>query len=174
MLNRLSVRPRPGNPRQGLLQAGQRVIRCALGKGGIGIGKREGDGATPRASMRLRGVYVRRDGGLAGVATGLPALPITETLGWCDAPADRNYNRPVRLPYPASHERMRRADALYDAVIVLDWNIVPRRRNCGSAIFFHLARPGYMPTEGCVAISRRDMEWLLPHLSARTVLTVSS
>jgi L,D-peptidoglycan transpeptidase YkuD (ErfK/YbiS/YcfS/YnhG family) len=67
---------------------------------------------------------------------------------------------------------MQRADHLYDACLVLDWNIAPRKRGRGSAIFFHLARPGYKPTEGCVAISRRDMERLLPHLSRRTVLKV--
>ena len=30
--------------------------------------------------------------------------------GWCDEPADRNYNRPVRLPYSASAETMLRND----------------------------------------------------------------
>ena len=77
------------------------------------------------------------------------------TLGWCEVPDDRNYNRPVRMPYAASHERMLRADNLYDACIVLDWNIRPRRRGRGSAIFFHLARPGFTPTQGCVAVTPR-------------------
>ena len=67
---------------------------------------------------------------------------------------------------------MRRADALYDIVIVMDWNIVPRRRNGGSAIFFHVARPGLTPTEGCVALPGEVMRRLLPMLSAKTVLTV--
>ena len=87
------------------------------------------------------------------------ALPIaadsrSRRLGWCEVPDDRNYNRPVKMPYGASHERMRRADDLYDVCIVLDWNIRPRRRGRGSAIFFHLARPGFTPTQGCVAVTR--------------------
>ncbi len=92
--------------------------------------------------------------------------------GWCDAPGNRNYNRLVRLPYRASHERMRRQDGLYDVCIVLDWNIRERRQGRGSAIFLHLARPGYAPTEGCIALSRRDMARLLPHLARGRRITV--
>jgi L,D-peptidoglycan transpeptidase YkuD (ErfK/YbiS/YcfS/YnhG family) len=103
----------------------------------------------------------------------LPLAPITADLGWCEVPNDRNYNRPVRMPYPVSHESMMRPDNLYDACIVLDWNIRPRRRGGGSAIFFHLARPGYTPTQGCVAVSRGVMAQMLPLLSRRTVLVVS-
>lgn len=166
------VRPRPGDQRQGLLVVGNRVVRCALGKGGIRSIKREGDGATPLGSMRLLSAFVRRDHPRRLVSR-LALDPIRPGDGWCDAAGDRNYNRPVPLPYPASAERMRRDDHLYDVVIVLDANIRPRRRGMGSAIFFHLARPGYAPTEGCVAIHPRDMQWLLPRLSSRTVMTVT-
>ena len=165
------VRPAPLDQRRGLLCVAGRVIRCALGRGGIKTIKREGDGATPLGSMRLMHAFVRRDR-MRPLFSGLSLKPIGEDDGWCDAPADRNYNRPVSLPYKSSHERMRREDHLYDVVIVLDANIRPRKRGMGSAIFFHLARPGYLPTEGCVAISRRDLEWLLPRLSPKTVLTV--
>jgi L,D-peptidoglycan transpeptidase YkuD (ErfK/YbiS/YcfS/YnhG family) len=55
---------------------------------------------------------------------------------------------------------------------VLDWNIAPRRRGRGSAIFFHLARPGFSPTQGCVAVTARTMARILPHLSRGTVLMV--
>lgn len=166
------VRARPGDQRQGLLAVGGRVLRCALGKGGIRSIKREGDGATPLGPRRLLSAFVRRDRSRRLVSA-LALEPIRREDGWCDAPGDRNYNRLVRLPYAASHERMRREDHLYDVVIVLDANIRPRRRGMGSAIFFHLARPGYTPTEGCVAIHPRDMKWLLPYLSPRTVMTVT-
>ena len=102
----------------------------------------------------------------------MPLQPITPALGWCEVPDDRNYNRPVTIPYAASHERMLRSDNLYDACIVLDWNISPRRRGRGSAIFFHLARPGFTPTQGCVAVTHAVMARLLPRLSRRTVLVV--
>ncbi|MBX3569513.1 MAG: L,D-transpeptidase family protein [Rhizobiaceae bacterium] len=170
-LRHLVVRPRPGVPTQGLLRAGQAVLPCALGRGGITADKREGDGGTPLGRMRLLAGYFRGDHVAPG-RSALSLVPIRADLGWCEVPDDRNYNRPVRLPYPVSHETMRRRDRLYDVCIVLDWNITPRRRGRGSAIFFHLARPGYTPTEGCVAISRADMLRLLPFLSPRSVLTV--
>ena len=170
-LSRLTVRARPGHPSQGLLNADGVVFRCALGRGGISSAKREGDGATPLGPMRILSGYFRRDH-LAPGGTRLAMTPISADLGWCETPDDRNYNRPVRMPYGASHETMRRADRLYDACLVLDWNIAPRRRGRGSAIFFHLARPGFTPTQGCVAVSRRAMARLLPHLGAGTVLKV--
>lgn len=132
--------------------------------------KREGDGGTPLATMRLLGCYVRR--GRFQMRSGLPMQVIGPKLGWCEVPSDRNYNRPVKMPYAASHETMMRADDLYDACIVLDWNIRPRRRGRGSAIFFHLARPGFAPTAGCVAITHQAMARLLPLLSPRTVMKV--
>ena len=171
LIRRIIVRPKPGNKSQGLLSIDGRVQVCALGKGGIKVLKREGDGATPLARMRLLSCYVRAEH-LATKATMLPTGRISSTLGWCEVPGDRNYNRPVRLPYPASHETMRRADALYDVVVVMDWNIKPRRRNGGSAIFFHVAREGLTPTEGCVALPGDVLRRLLPRLSVRTVLTV--
>lgn len=67
---------------------------------------------------------------------------------------------------------MLRQDRLYDAVIVLDWNVTERRRGRGSAIFLHVARPGFAPTEGCVAVAPDAMRWLLPYLSRQTVLKV--
>lgn len=168
----LTVRARPGHASQGLLQAGKLVFSCALGRGGISAGKREGDGATPLGSMRILSGYFRNDHFSGGRKTRLAMTPIGPDLGWCEVPEDRNYNRPVKIPYGASHERMLRADRLYDACLVLDWNISPRRRGRGSAIFFHLARPGFTPTQGCVAVTARTMARLLPLLSDRTVMRV--
>jgi len=165
------VRARPGHPSQGLLSIGTAVFPCALGSGGISANKREGDGATPLGPMRLLGGYFRSDH-VAKRGTRLPMRPIARDLGWCEVPDDRNYNRPVRMPYAASHETMRRADRLYDICIVLDWNIRPRLRGRGSAIFFHLARSGFTPTQGCVAVSLAVMQRLLPYLGTGTVVEV--
>ncbi len=175
-IGRIAVRPRPGKPSQGLLHWAGQVFPCALGRGGIRAVKREGDGATPLAAMRLLHGYFRpgRGQSLAAAARSSP-LPFRASRardGWCDAAGDRNYNRPVTLPYKAGSETMQRGDRLYDCVVVLDWNIRPRRRGMGSAIFLHIAREGFAPTEGCVAVSPRVMARLLPHLSRRAVLTV--
>ncbi len=167
----LVVRPRPLDRRQGLIALGGQVIPCALGKGGMRSNKREGDGATPRGRLAVLGGHIRGAPAFAG-PTRIALRPIGADLGWCDAPADRNYNRPVRWPYPASAERLRRDDELYDIVIILDWNIRPRRRQRGSAIFLHLARPGFAPTEGCIAVTRRDMTRLLALLTVGRAFVV--
>ena len=92
--------------------------------------------------------------------------------GWCDSPADRNYNRPVRLPYPAGAEHLWRGDGLYDVVVVLGFNDVPRLRNRGSAIFMHIARGDFHPTEGCVALRARDLRRLMSLLPKRSEIII--
>jgi L,D-peptidoglycan transpeptidase YkuD (ErfK/YbiS/YcfS/YnhG family) len=170
-LKLIDVRPRPGHTSQGRLIAGNMTLPCALGKGGITAFKREGDGATPLARMRLLYGFKRPDKKVQGAGV-LSLRMLRRDDGWCEVSNDRNYNRKVRIPYGASHETMWRKDDLYDICIVMDWNVSPRRRAKGSAIFFHLARPGYTPTEGCIALSRADMNRLLPYLSAQTVIRV--
>jgi L,D-peptidoglycan transpeptidase YkuD (ErfK/YbiS/YcfS/YnhG family) len=171
-LSEILVRPAPGNPRQAIVEAGHLTFRAALGRGGRTSRKREGDGATPIASMRLIRGYYRRDSTIGHFATGLPMAPIRKSMLWCDASCDANYNRLVTAPFARSHEAMTREDHLYDICLVMDWNISSRKRNCGSAIFFHLAREGHRPTEGCIAIGRRDMLRLLPLVGPRTIVRV--
>jgi L,D-peptidoglycan transpeptidase YkuD (ErfK/YbiS/YcfS/YnhG family) len=93
-------------------------------------------------------------------------------MGWCDAPGDRRYNRLVRLPYAASHEKLWRDDHLYDVVIVTDHNLRPTLRGGGSAIFFHVREPKGGPTGGCIAVDLADMRKLLPHIGRKTRLVV--
>ncbi len=125
--------------------------------------KREGDGGTPVGRFELLHVYYRPDRGLPS-ATLLPTEPLTPASGWCDDPGHRLYNRPVQLPFSASHEKMWRDDRLYDIVVVLDCNLNPAVKGQGSAIFFHIARPGYSPTEGCVAVSPEHMRLILQNI----------
>lgn len=169
-----STSPRPGRTRPrvvrlhlrrasattGHVSIGAHRFPCAIGRGGRRAVKREGDGATPLALVPLLRVLYRPDKG-PRPRTRLAIGRIRPDDGWCDAPLDANYNRPVRHPYPASAERMWRADGLYDIVVVLGHNIRPRARNRGSAIFMHLARPDYTPTEGCIALSGDHLRRLL-------------
>ncbi|WOJ89182.1 L,D-transpeptidase family protein [Methylocapsa polymorpha] len=157
--------------RSGRLRAGPVVIRCAIGAGRIGRDKREGDHATPTGEFRLFFGLYRADR-MPRNATLLPMRPVRPHDGWCDDPDSSGYNRPVRLPCKASHEKLWRDDHLYDVVIVLDYNIFPRRKSRGSAIFLHCARPDLAPTEGCVALHPDDLRRLLPRLSRKTALTV--
>jgi L,D-peptidoglycan transpeptidase YkuD (ErfK/YbiS/YcfS/YnhG family) len=141
---------------RGHIRLGMSTVPCAIGKGGVKAMKREGDGATPRGRLRVLSGFVRRDR-RPSLVTRVPLRTIGRADGWCDAPNDRNYNRFVRHPYPASAEHLWRADRLYDLVLVLDANIAPRKRGCGSAIFAHVAREGFKPTEGCIALRWRDL-----------------
>lgn len=144
----------------GLLRFRGETLRCALGAGGIRADKAEGDGATPTGLLPIRRILWRADRG-PRPATILPAEPIAPDDGWCDDPGHPDYNRPVRLPHPARHERLWREDAVYDVIGVLGWNDAPVVRGRGSAIFLHVARPDFAPTEGCVALPEADLRRLL-------------
>lgn len=146
----------------GRLALGDREVRCALGPAGVvaAADKREGDGASPEGVWPMRRVLYRPDR-LGPPRTGLPTQPIAVNDGWCDAPGDPAYNRPVTLPYPASAERMWRDDGVYDIVVILGHNDDPPVPGRGSAIFLHIARADYRPTEGCVALAREDLLDLL-------------
>lgn len=131
-------------------------MRCALGRSGIRAQKREGDGATPVGAFVMRRLLYRPDREKRP-ATALPSAAISRGDGWCDAPNDRAYNRPVHLPYPASAEDLWRDDHLYDLLVVLGYNDNPVVPGQGSAIFLHLAAPDFAPTAGCVALGRDDL-----------------
>lgn len=159
-MDRIVVRSLSPSATVGTLCHGALWFRCALGRAGIKARKREGDGATPLGTFALLEVLYRRDR-IAPPRTALPTRAIAPNDGWCDAVDDRNYNRPVVLPYPASAENLWRDDHLYDIVVVLDHNNAPRRAGLGSCIFMHVARPGYTPTAGCIALARADLMKLL-------------
>ena len=137
------------------IMAGRRY-RSALGRGGVRALKAEGDGATPAGVLPLRQVLYRADR-VARPRSAVPAMPLAPHDGWCDDPGHAGYNRPVRLPHPGRHEELWRADALYDVIGVLGWNDAPVERGRGSAIFLHVARPDFAPTEGCVALALADL-----------------
>jgi L,D-peptidoglycan transpeptidase YkuD (ErfK/YbiS/YcfS/YnhG family) len=132
------------------------VFRAALGRAGVAVHKREGDGATPSGILPLRRVLYRLDR-LPPPDCAVPIEPISDSDGWCDDPLHRDYNRPVRLPHEARCEELWRQDGLYDVAAVLGWNDAPVERGRGSAIFLHVARQGYGPTEGCVALALVDL-----------------
>lgn len=149
--------------------AGKR--RAAIGPGGIAIKGGEGDGVTPRGAFPIREIFYRADK-MAKPDTALPVRAIQKDDGWCDAPADPNYNRLVKLPYPASAEHMWRDDHLYDLVAVLGYNDDPVMPGKGSAIFLHLAKPDYAHTHGCVALKPDDALAALKQLRPGDVIQI--
>ncbi len=167
----LRVRSRAGDRARGWLTAGPFRIPCALGPAGIVRIKREGDRATPAGRFRLLWGYYRPDRPRPQAA-GVPLKPMRRGQGWCEDPSSRRYNRPVDLPANDCTDRMWRNDRLYDLTFVLDHNFSRRAKGRGSAIFFHLARPGLAPTAGCVAIAPADMRKLAPRLARRAVMAI--
>ena len=154
------VRPAPGSASQARVALSHGVRPAALGRTGIRALKREGDGGTPLGRFAIRQVLYRVDR-VPRPRTQIPVHANRDHDGWCDDPADRNYNRLIKLPSRRSAEGLKRADHLYDLVLVLGYNDRPRVKGKGSAIFLHLARPGFSPTDGCIALTRHDITMLL-------------
>ena len=156
---------------RGWLFAGPFRIPCALGPAGVVRLKRESDRGTPAGRFALMWGYFRPDRPRPP-AGGVPLRPLRRDSGWCEDPASRNYNRPVRAPSRDATDRMWRQDALYDLTFVLDQNFSRRAKGAGSAIFFHIARADLSPTAGCVAIPADAMRRLAPRLAKGAVLVV--
>ena len=132
-------------------------LPCSIGRGGLTRTKKEGDGATPRGTHRITGLLYRPDRLPAPAPW---ALPIGKDDLWSDDPTAPDYNHAVRAPYGPSHEKLRRADPLYDVILLTDWNWPHAEPGRGSAIFLHQwRRPGF-PTEGCLAFSRAHIRWI--------------
>lgn len=171
-LSRLTVRAVPGGPRHiARISLGPVTLPCRIGRSGVTFRKVEGDGASPRATLRAVRGFWRRDKRLPPM-TLVPLRAIRRGDGWCEVPGDRNYNRLVKKPYAASHEDMMRADDLYDVVLELDWNRRPRRQGGGSAIFLHLARDEGGPTAGCIGIFRKRIDFVMSRLSPKTRIVI--
>jgi len=138
-----------------------RHFPCTVGKGGITSGKKEGDGATPRGTHRLVGMLYRPD----RIARPTDwALPIRPRDLWSDDPTHEDYNLMVRAPYAHSHERLQRADPLYDLIILTDWNWPYPVKGRGSAIFIHRWRKPGHPTEGCIGLKPAHLKWIAPRI----------
>jgi L,D-peptidoglycan transpeptidase YkuD (ErfK/YbiS/YcfS/YnhG family) len=167
----IRIVPRPGRPTLGFLALAGRRVPVALGRAGIRRDKREGDGATPAGRFRPLRLWWRADRHPRPV-TGLPLRPIRRDDAWCEDPSDHRYNRPFRLKPGKSGDRLWRNDQLYDFIIEIDHNTIPRITRRGSAVFLHLARPHFGPTAGCVAMTPAAMLQLLRKLDRNTVIVI--
>jgi len=147
--------------------------RCALGRGGVAKKSGEGDGITPLGRFPLRRVFYRPDR-LEKPATGLDVMALEEHHGWCDDPLDAAYNTLIMRPFAARHETLWRDDALYDIIIETGYNDAPVIPGKGSAIFIHIAKPDYAPTEGCVALKKADLLGLLGVCDGKDYLVIGA
>ncbi len=167
----LHVLTRNARATTGLLKVGQLSFPCSIGRSGKSFLKREGDGASPRGTWKLRRLFYRADRHLPP-RTALKPRVMRGHDGWCETVGDRSYNRLVRIPYATSHETMQRQDHLYDVVVELSHNERPRVQGLGSAVFFHLRQPDGGPTAGCVAVSARDMRIILQMIGPGTKIRI--
>ncbi len=172
-LSAIYVRVRPQQHAQAWLLVGGRAIRAAVGRSGVKAAKREGDGATPAGRFQPLRVWWRADR-LPRPRTLLPIRRIGADDAWCENPRDRRYNRPFRRSANEPGDRLRRADGLYDLIVEIDHNTRPRIAGRGSAVFIHIARPGFAPTAGCIGLSRNELQRLLGRLSRKTRIIVHS
>jgi L,D-peptidoglycan transpeptidase YkuD (ErfK/YbiS/YcfS/YnhG family) len=147
------------------------AFSCSLGRGGMDLVKVEGDGVTPIGSYPLRRVLYRSDR-IKLPETGLPASAIGELDGWCDDPYHPRYNQPVSFPLKCSAEHLWRPDHLYDLIVVIGHNDAPVIPGAGSAIFMHVAKSEYAPTEGCVAFAVDDLLAILAKCSDKTMISL--
>ena len=146
---------------------------AAVGRSGVKADKHEGDGATPAGTYPLVSILYRPDRITPPPLSGLQVKPLAPNDGWVDEPGDANYNRSVSLPYPASAEEMWRDDELYDALVVIGYNIEPVVLGGGSAIFLHVATPDFAPTAGCIAVEKEILLGLLPLLGPGSKITIT-
>ncbi len=152
------------------IEFGGKSYPCRIGRKGVVAAAqgREGDEKTPLGTYHLRfGLYrayrlprpptTAKKGPLA-------FRPLRQDDGWCDAPNNAAYNRHVRLPYPASAERLWRGDGAYDIILVMSHNDSPPEQGKGSAVFIHVAQADDRETLGCVTVTPEVMVRLLPEL----------
>lgn len=144
---------------------------CTLGRTGVTHDKTEGDGKTPIGIFPLQYLLWRSDRA-PQPETGLPTYELKPDTGWCEDPAEADYNRQVVLPHTGACDTMTRDDHLYDYTVIIGYNDDPVIPGKGSAIFMHLAREDFTPTAGCVGLKRDDLLKVLKHLTPASTITI--
>ena len=142
-------------------------FKCSIGKSGFSKNKKEGDGCTPVGTFYIENVYYRADK-IKSLETNINKVKIKKIDGWCDDPSQKEYNQLIHFPYDFSAEELYREDSVYNIVCVLNYNTNPVKPGIGSAIFIHVAKEGYKPTEGCIALKQEDLIFLLSFIDKKT------
>ena len=153
------------------LTYGNYNVKCAVGKRGINLKKREGDLITPKGIFKIKAIYYRKDR-VKELKTKIKKIIITKDIGWCDDPKSKYYNKQIKYPFKYKTEKLYRADNIYDIILVLDFNYNPIKRNKGSAIFIHVAKRKLSPTKGCVAIKKSELRRLSRLIDKNTVVKI--
>ena len=158
--------------KSGYLKYKKLKFKCALGKAGIGKKKREGDNVTPTGTFKIVKIYYRSDR-VKKISSKLRLIEITKNMGWCDDPNSKNYNKLINLPSKYSHEKLFKKNNIYNVIVVLNYNMKPIIKNKGSAIFIHIAKNNYQPTQGCIALKKNDLLKLLSKISRNIKIKIN-
>ena len=71
-------------------------FRCCIGKNGLTRDKKEGDLKTPKGTYKLGILYYRNDRNPIS-DTKLTIKRITKTMGWCNDPKIKYYNKEIKI-----------------------------------------------------------------------------
>ena len=145
--------------------------KCAVGKRGISIKKKEGDFITPKGTFKIREIFYRKDR-VQNLITRLKKTVIRKNMGWCDDPKSKKYNKLIYFPFKHSAEKFYRNDNIYDIILVLNFNMNPVKKNKGSAIFIHVAKKNFQPTQGCIALNKFELIKLVKSIKINTVIKI--
>ena len=146
------------------------TFKCCIGKNGIKTKKIEGDYSTPRGLFSLDKIYYRADR-VKKPITKLPLKKISRKLGWCNDARSKLYNSEISTQLNLKHEKLFRKSNNYDYLLVIKYNIkrIPFK---GSAIFIHLTK-NYKPTEGCIALDKKDFLILIKIINRKTKIKIN-
>ena len=149
----------------------QYKVKCAGGKRGIGLKKKEGDLITPVGLYKIKYILYRKDR-IKKIKSKIKKIIIKKNMGWCNDPKSRKYNKLINSPFRYSYEKLFKKEGVYDIILVLNYNMNPVKKNKGSAIFIHVSKKNYKKTQGCVAVKKKDLLKILNEIKVYTKVKI--
>ena len=146
-------------------------LKCSFGKLGLSRNKKEGDFTTPKGLFKLGLLYYRKDR-VKLTKCLIKKKIIKKNMGWCDDSKSKKYNQEISFPFKYSAEKLYRKDNIYDILVNIKYNQLPIIKNKGSAIFLHLSKKNYKPTNGCIGIKKKDFLKILPLINSKTKILI--
>ena len=147
------------------------IFKCSIGKAGLTNNKKEGDLKTPKGLFKLGALYFRKDR-INFLKSKIRNKEIKKNMGWCDDIKSKKYNTQIKFPIKYNAEKLYRRDSLYNILIHIKYNNSPIVKNKGSAIFLHIAKKNYSPTKGCIAVSKKNMEFLIKKITTQSKISI--